>query len=191
MDLASASASGTSVGVRAWTGSSWIPNCSALGWIAPRTIAAPGLSGFHSMPIREGFGINSNSSSTFFCTNSGARKDTPVTFPPGRARLATSPSRTGSLTPTITIGTVPLARLAAIVAAVPRAMITATFCRTRATAPLSRSGPLTTLITKGGLKREPPATRLDSRDNGLGKKQAGSTLRPSLAACPTSPLLAG
>jgi hypothetical protein len=40
-------------------------------------------------------------------------------LPPGRARLATRPARTGSPTPTITIGIVVVAALAASVGGVP------------------------------------------------------------------------
>src|SRR5882672_10875028 len=43
----------------------------------------------------------------------------PVTFPPGRERLATSPPATASPTAAITMGTVPVACLAARVAGVP------------------------------------------------------------------------
>jgi hypothetical protein len=47
-----------------------------------------------------------------FATSSGPRKVVPVTFPPGRARLATSSSATGSAMLTATIGIVPVACLA-------------------------------------------------------------------------------
>src|SRR5260221_543502 len=44
---------------------------------------------------------------------SGLSTVLPVIFPPGRARLATRPARTGSPTPIITMGTVAVACLAA------------------------------------------------------------------------------
>ena len=52
--------------------------------------------------------------------------DRPVTFPPGRPRLATSSTLTGSAIPPITIGTVVVARLAARDAGVPRVAISST-----------------------------------------------------------------
>jgi hypothetical protein len=55
----------------------------------------------------------------------------PVTFPPGRARLATSPLPTGSLTSDMTIGIVLVACWAAWVAAPLIATMTSTFERTR------------------------------------------------------------
>lgn len=48
----------------------------------------------------------------------------PVTFPPGRARLATMPSRTGSWLIAITMGIVPVAFLAATAAEEPRVTMT-------------------------------------------------------------------
>jgi hypothetical protein len=51
----------------------------------------------------------------------------PVTLPPGRAKLATSPLPNGSPAATITIGIVAVARLAASGASVPK--VTVTFTR--------------------------------------------------------------
>ena len=61
------------------------------------------------------------SSSTLFPASSTPGKvDTPVTFPPGRARLATNPSRTGSGPPVaMTMGMVLVASLAARTTGVP------------------------------------------------------------------------
>ena len=61
-----------------------------------------------------------------FCTSSVARLFTPVALPPGRARLATSPSATGSAAVEKTIGIVVVAALAASADCVPAAAITAT-----------------------------------------------------------------
>ena len=58
----------------------------------------------------------------------------PVALPPGRARLATRPSLTGSSAARKTIGIVVVAALAAIAAAVPMAAITATCRRTNSAA---------------------------------------------------------
>lgn len=56
----------------------------------------------------------------------GAEDDMPVTFPPGRARLATNPVPTGSPTTTVTIGMVLVTFFAARAAAVPGATIRST-----------------------------------------------------------------
>ena len=55
-------------------------------------------------------------SSSRFPLNSGARVESPVMFPPGRARLATKPSPTGSVSCAMTMGIVEVAPLAARVA---------------------------------------------------------------------------
>src|SRR5260370_40597697 len=60
----------------------------------------------------------------------------PVMFPPGRAKLDSTPSRTGSPLNAMTIGTVVVARFTAHTAG-PKAMITSTL---RATSSAARSG---------------------------------------------------
>ena len=60
--------------------------------------------------------------------------DVPVTFAPGRARLATSPLSTGSVTSDMTIGIVLVTCLAALVAAPPIATMTRTLRRTKSAA---------------------------------------------------------
>src|SRR6266446_5003584 len=64
----------------------------------------------------------------------GAINEVPVTFPPGRARLGTSPIPTGSKTSDMTIGIVLVACWAAWVAAPLCATMTSTFNRTRSAA---------------------------------------------------------
>src|ERR1700730_16384576 len=51
-------------------------------------------------------GLSSRSNSTRFCPSSAVIKKMPVALPPGRLKLATSPSATGSKPTTNTIGTV-------------------------------------------------------------------------------------
>jgi len=60
---------------------------------------------------------------------SGAIKDIPVTFPPGRPRLMTSPVATGSTTADITMGIVLVAPSAALTAGVEFAMMMSTLRR--------------------------------------------------------------
>jgi hypothetical protein len=57
---------------------------------------------------------------------SAAWLDTPMTFPPGRAKLATSPTPTGSATFTNTMGIVGVACLAARAAGAEWATMTST-----------------------------------------------------------------
>ena len=65
----------------------------------------------------------------------------PVAFPPGRARLSTSPAATGSPTTAITIGIVRVVALRALAAGVPPVTMTSTPLRTRSAAsPDSVSG---------------------------------------------------
>src|SRR6185295_3796207 len=58
--------------------------------------------------------------------SSASMIDSPVTFAPGRDRLATRPSPTGSATIAMTMGMADVARWAALVAAVVSATITST-----------------------------------------------------------------
>ena len=71
-------------------------------------------------------GSNSRSSSSFFCPTSMFKLVTPVRFPPGRFRLATRPSVTGSVAVSNTIGIVAVAAFAANDEGLPPAAITAT-----------------------------------------------------------------
>ena len=59
--------------------------------------------GLTSRPYRAAFGSSSRSSPRCFATRSLNRKLTPVALPPGRERLATRPSSTGSSATLITL----------------------------------------------------------------------------------------
>src|SRR6266705_954439 len=72
------------------------------------------LAGFHSATTRRASGSSWRMSSNSLPTTACDWSDVPVTLPPGRARLPTSPDATGSETPTITIGMVDVACFAAI-----------------------------------------------------------------------------
>ena len=67
----------------------------------------------------ESMGTTSFRSSSRFPLNSGNTALNPVMFPPGRARLATNPEPTGSLSNDMTMGIVEVASLAGRVAAGP------------------------------------------------------------------------
>src|SRR5215831_1924253 len=79
-------------------------------------------------------GINSRKSSSRLPATSAAWFDDPVTFPPGRARLATKPVPTGSPADANTIGITDVACFAARTDAVPQVTITSTFSRTNSAA---------------------------------------------------------
>src|SRR5439155_198320 len=81
-------------------------------------------------------GTSSLRSPTRFAYISVTRVLSPVTFAPGRARLATTPCPTGSPTPVMTTGIVPVAFLAARAADVPLVRIRSTFSRTSSAARL-------------------------------------------------------
>jgi hypothetical protein len=74
------------------------------------------------------------SSSRRLATNPVASVVNPVMFPPGRARLATSPLPTGSATNVMTMGMMVVASLAAWAAGVDEVTMTSTLSRTRSAA---------------------------------------------------------
>ena len=90
--------------------------------------AVVALAGLTSTATRVAVGTSSRKSSSRFAVNSPATKLTPVKLPPGRARLATRPSLTGSSLTLKTIGIVVVALAAARVVAFPMVTSTAT-CR--------------------------------------------------------------
>jgi hypothetical protein len=83
-------------------------------------------------------GTASLSSSSRFTFNTWPRAVTPVTLPPGRARLAMSPPWTGLPVVTITMGIVEVAFLAAEAPGLDPVTITSTFARTSSSASWGR-----------------------------------------------------
>ena len=81
--------------------------------------ARAGLAGLTSTAIAVAVGSNSCSTSSRFGPTSTPRLVTPVRFPPGWIRLATSPALTGSTATAKTVGTVVVAALAATAVGVP------------------------------------------------------------------------
>ena len=65
-------------------------------------------------------------------------KEEPVVFPPGRARLSTTPLSAGLPTMAMTMGIVGVARWAARAAGVPWVTMTSTFRRTSSAASAGR-----------------------------------------------------
>jgi hypothetical protein len=79
-------------------------------------------------------GTSSRRSSMRFAVTSELKTLTPVRLPPGRDRLGTKPSRTGSSPVGKTMGIIVVAALAARVDGVPAVAITATPRRTKSVA---------------------------------------------------------
>jgi hypothetical protein len=82
---------------------------------------APGLARLTTTPTLVMPGTSWAKVPTSLAARSGATLLLPVTFPPGRARLATKPMPTGSDTATMMIGMVEVARRAAITGGVAQA----------------------------------------------------------------------
>ena len=101
------------------------PSASAAACTSLVSAAAFGLIGFTRKPIEADLGSVSCSTSNCLGNRLLAKKLTPVTFPPGRLRLATSPTLMGSAPITKTVGTVVLAAFAARVTGVAPVRITA------------------------------------------------------------------
>ena len=132
---------------RTWS-KSFGPDTCAANTVTPRTrpaastscrVAGPGLP---TTANRRAEGTASWSSSTYFWLSPGTRLVSPVTLPPGRARLATSPCPTGSETSHMTIGIEEVAPFAAAVSPVEEATMTSTFALTRSAARAGRRSAL-------------------------------------------------
>src|SRR5829696_6688261 len=102
--------------------------------------AEDGLLGLRSTARRSTLGTASRRTSRSLPLRSRERLLTPVTLPPGRAKLATTPDPTGSATPTMMIGSVDVARRAAVTAGVPQARIRSTLSRGSAVESSASSG---------------------------------------------------
>ena len=103
---------------RASTATSFNPNGWATPFIDSSRAGLSAPSGFHSMPTRVRLGrVSFNNPSRLACISPSLPPSRlkPVTFPPGRARLATNPSLTGSPLLLMTIGMVEVAFMAAAV----------------------------------------------------------------------------
>ena len=100
--------------------------------------ALPGLVEVRRTATRESLGTISFKRSSCLPLISGARLDNPVMFPPGRARLATNPLPTGSVSNDMTMGIVEVASLAARVTVGPVVTMTSTLRRTSSAASVGR-----------------------------------------------------
>ncbi len=101
-----------------------------------------GLTGFHNTATWDIEGSAVLRSSSRLVTRSKLKSDNPVTFPPGRARLATRPVPTGSPAFPMTTGMVLVALFAARAAGVPSVTSTSVLRRTSSAASLGRSSNL-------------------------------------------------
>jgi hypothetical protein len=86
----------------------WIcsPIARAAGCTSLNVVSVSTSAGWTSTPTRFALGTRSCSSPSRFAVSSVMKELIPVALPPGRARLATRPSRTGSSLETKTIGIV-------------------------------------------------------------------------------------
>ena len=94
------------------------PTAEAAARSSETSRSVVGNLGSTSTAMRAAPGRNSRKSPSCFAASSTEMKLTPVTLPPGRLRLATRPTLTGSPPVTKTIGTVVVAALAASAAGV-------------------------------------------------------------------------
>ena len=89
-------------------------------------------------PTRASLGTASLSISSLLVFSSGDKLESPVTLPPGRARLATKPAPTGSPAFVITMGMVVVALFAANAVGRPVTTIRSTLRRTKSAASSGR-----------------------------------------------------
>ena len=116
---------------RAFSICSVMPILRAAAWDSRTYWAAVGLVSRTRIAILAGFGMSSVTSCNRFAITSPLMLVMPVMLPPGRARLATRPSLTGSSPTPKTIGIVVVAALAASAAApLPGVAMTSTRRRT-------------------------------------------------------------
>ena len=73
-------------------------NAGAAAWVSVHWRGFVGLAGFKRTAICEAAGTTSFTNSSRLVTTPALKSDSPVILPPGRARLATSPTPTGSAT---------------------------------------------------------------------------------------------
>ena len=118
------------------TSTDWISTPTA-GAAADNSRTASGstsLVGLKKTATREAFGAISLRSSSFFPLSSGATLLGPVTLPPGRERLSTSPILSGYDEVVITMGIALVACFAARIACVPDATMTSGLSATNSVA---------------------------------------------------------
>ena len=114
-----------------------VPVASPASWTCSRKGLEKGSVALARAVTRRAAGNMSRMSSMHLPDSSAVIPAIPVTFPPGRARLATSPVPTGSPASAITMGISRVACLAARVGGVNQVTITSTLRRTNSAA---RSG---------------------------------------------------
>ena len=103
-----------------------IPSFGIAACNSSRITTFDALSGFQRNAARETDGITSFRSCSRFGLRSGPRIVLPVILPPGRAKLAINPARTGSPIEIMTIGIVVVAICAARAAVEPNSTMTST-----------------------------------------------------------------
>ena len=141
------------------------PTACAAAWTSARSASFSDVPGLTSKAIVPALGTSWRSSSSRLPPTVPAMKTTPVTLPPGRLRLVTRPSLTGSLPVVNTIGIVVVDDLARIAAKV---LLTITEGRRAITSAAS--------VSK-------PSKRFSAQTNSI------ATFRPSTSPAPFKPSL--
>src|SRR5262249_7861233 len=135
-----AKAAWTSRSLAAFTIRIWCPMARAASSRSRDSLSTSGPFGSRKTAIIDALGTNSCRIPSSLATNGTTVKTTPVILPPGRLRLATKPTLTGSAPMTNIMGVVAVTALLACAASVPAPTIAATCRRTRSAAGLgSRS----------------------------------------------------
>ena len=158
-----------SSGVRASSTCNVTPNWrAAAGPSDDSSAVATSLLGLIRVAIRVAFGTASFKSSSPLPMNPpGTSVAMPVTLPPGRARLATKPTRTGSATAMKTIGMVDVAFFAARLGCGAKATISSGFSATNSCASTGKRSTCPPAARKSMRRLRPstqPARRNSSRN---------------------------
>ena len=115
-----------------------LPNAAAVARASRTSVTVLGLRACANMPIGALPDTSEANNSSRFATSLLERNVTPVTFAPGRLKLWTNPTSTGSTPVTNTTGIVAVAALAAKAGGVVFATSTVTCSRTSSAAKIDR-----------------------------------------------------
>ena len=157
-----------------------IPSAPAALSVSLKTCAEYGLAAFQRTATREARGRSSWSSSRCFPPRSAAMRLSPVMFPPGRARLATSPLPNGSPAAVMTMGIVAVALLAAMGASVPPAAMTSTLRRTSSAANYGSKSSRFSAYRRSKTTFFPSTQPNPRRASGRADRNSGETPVPAL-----------
>ena len=182
-------AASKSLGPRATALCSTIPRALAPASVSRTPRADARLSESHRMATRDARGSNCLRSSSRFPASSLCIDVTPVTFPPGRARLATSPNSTGSEPDAVTIGIELVSCLAASVASLLAVTMISTLASISSAARLGRR-PTCPFPHRGSKMTFCPSTYPSSRGRAANQVRVGYQPPDRQSARPYDPPIA-